>query len=393
MPLLISTESHWNLKKKDRSEMMKVHTSDKNKSQSVANEISRNKSSNQSAAPFLDNRSEAVAQRKLRRILSNRPHARQMRAFQEMANHGLKTEQSVESDRNISVIQAKKTGPIDLPRKLAARFDINYSQYKDLDDDAYKAFMYANIQATYNESLAKGTRYWNRFQDALAQYNGEGREELVSGLAEKRKEYKVRFKSNYVNKTKKIGTSKNQDVATSGLGFDGDKVDPTKDIPYSNSADFRDNSITALHNYAERDMAREADVALGGAEDYERRGLPNSEILWQQYKLAAKKQFKYNKGSRAKKLMKGLSVVKRRQVQPVETIKTIMFAMPDNKIGLEVKHTWTAGTEEFLAMLGTPNCSGVVHMLADHIDELEGKSITEIELLGDKDVNLDIRLG
>jgi len=44
-------------------------------------------------------------------------------------------------------------------------------------------------------------------------------------------------------------------------------------------------------------------------------------------------------------------------------------------------------------MLGTPNCSGVAFLLTDHVDELDGKSITEIEFSGGPDVNLDVKIG
>lgn len=290
-------------------------------------------------------------------------------------------------------VQAKKTGPFNLSKKYAARFGFIYSEYKGLDDPSYQIYVYDKVRAIYNEMVAKGSGYWDMLQDANNKYQGKGKEELVKKLAAKRKTYDARFAKNYVTKTREIGDYKNQALYSSGLAFEGGTVDPEKDIPYDNSADFNDNSITALHNYAERDMAREADKKLGGSKDYETRGLPNSEILWQQYKAAAENQFWFYKQSRAQELVKALSIIKRRQVQPISTLATVMFALPDNKLNFDLAHSWLAGTEEFKALLGTPNCSGAAFLLADHIDELDNKSITEIELLGGEDVNLDIKLG
>lgn len=292
-----------------------------------------------------------------------------------------------------SIIQAKKSGPFDVPKRIPAKIDIKYSEYKDLDDQEYQDFMFEKLEAEYNNCLAKGTRYWNKLQAATQKFQGEESGELLNSLAEKRASYDERFKNNYETTSEHNDSRKFKEVKTHGLGYDGDQVDPKADIPYLNRADFRDNSIHGIHNYAERDNAREADVMMGGAEDYETRGLPNSEIIWQQYKTAAKTQFWFKKDEKAAALMRGLNAVRRRQVQPRQTLMTILFAMPDNKIDIDAVHTWYAGSEEFLALCGTPNVSGILFMLADHIDQLDKITISEIRLLGGKDVNLDIILG
>lgn len=58
-----------------------------NKSQSVANAVSQKKSEAESTFQFVDNRPEAVVQRKLQEMASNSPQVKQLRAFQEMANN------------------------------------------------------------------------------------------------------------------------------------------------------------------------------------------------------------------------------------------------------------------------------------------------------------------
>jgi hypothetical protein len=57
-----------------------------NKSQSVANGKSQMQSSGESTFQFVDNRPEAIAQRKLQEIANNSPQVAQLKAFQEMAN-------------------------------------------------------------------------------------------------------------------------------------------------------------------------------------------------------------------------------------------------------------------------------------------------------------------
>lgn len=282
---------------------------------------------------------------------------------------------------DITIIQAKKAGPFDVPRRIPAKIDIKYSEYKDLDDQEYQSFMFNKLEAAYNESLAKGTRYWNKLQTATQKFQGEESGEFLDSLSKKRESYSERLKNNYETTSEHNESSKFKEIKTHGLGHEGDKVDPKADIPYLNRVDFRDNSIHGIHNYAERDNAREADVFMGGADDYETRGLPNSEILWQQYKTAAKTQFWFKKDEKAAALMRGLNSVKRRQVQPRQTLMTILFAMPDNKDDINDVHTWHAGSEEFLALCGTPKVSGILFMLADHIDQLDKITISGIRLL------------
>lgn len=72
-----------------------MHTSsDKSQqpqSQAIANELSEKKSSSGTASQFLDNRSEAVAQRKLQEMANNSEQVRQLKGYQEMADNALIT--------------------------------------------------------------------------------------------------------------------------------------------------------------------------------------------------------------------------------------------------------------------------------------------------------------
>lgn len=70
---------------------MNTHTdkTQENKSQSVANETSQMRRSGKSSLQFVDNRPEAVAQRKLQEMANNSPQVSQLREFQETADEHL----------------------------------------------------------------------------------------------------------------------------------------------------------------------------------------------------------------------------------------------------------------------------------------------------------------
>ena len=64
-----------------------------NKSQSVSNVESQMQSGGESTFKFVDNRPEAIAQRKLQEMANNSQQVSQLRAFQDMANNSQKTKQ------------------------------------------------------------------------------------------------------------------------------------------------------------------------------------------------------------------------------------------------------------------------------------------------------------
>ena len=67
-----------------------------NKSQSLANAVSQKQSGAESTFQFVDNRPEAVAQRKLQEMADNSQQVSQLRAFQDMANNSPQTEQAAQ---------------------------------------------------------------------------------------------------------------------------------------------------------------------------------------------------------------------------------------------------------------------------------------------------------
>jgi len=58
-----------------------------NKTQAVANSLPKQQSSGESTFKFVDNRPEAIAQRKLQEAINNSPRVQQLKAYQEMANN------------------------------------------------------------------------------------------------------------------------------------------------------------------------------------------------------------------------------------------------------------------------------------------------------------------
>jgi len=68
---------------------MNTHADKKqeNKNQSVANETSQKQRGSESTLQFVDNRPEAIAQRKLHELANNSPQVSQLKAFQDMADN------------------------------------------------------------------------------------------------------------------------------------------------------------------------------------------------------------------------------------------------------------------------------------------------------------------
>jgi hypothetical protein len=103
---------------------MNIHAdkTQEDKSQSIANGESRMQSSGESTFKFVDNRPEAIAQRKLKEIANNSPRAMQLKAFQDMATQPIITIQRAEGDLELgskpNVVQIAKDGVNNKPPQL-----------------------------------------------------------------------------------------------------------------------------------------------------------------------------------------------------------------------------------------------------------------------------------
>ena len=130
--------------------------SQENKSQSVANAVSQKSSSGESTFQFLDNRPEAVAQRKLQEMANNSIQAMQLKAFQEMVNNSSRAVQfhgnestrlnlhpkTIETSSEVSQLfginglendappEAKSMTPEELEAALVKRFEAKVEKIK-----------------------------------------------------------------------------------------------------------------------------------------------------------------------------------------------------------------------------------------------------------------------
>jgi hypothetical protein len=82
------------------------------KSQSVSNGESQMQSGGESTFQFVDNRPEAVAQRKLQEMVNNSPQVKQLRAFQEMANNSPQAKQAAQLQVMANNYSAQHQQPI-----------------------------------------------------------------------------------------------------------------------------------------------------------------------------------------------------------------------------------------------------------------------------------------
>jgi hypothetical protein len=120
-----------------------------NKSQSVANEISKKQSGGESTFRFVDNRPEAVAQRKLQEMANNSPRVTQLKAFQDMANIGSGVMQLKKTETD-----SKKPQAFFLAQphggELAAfcgYYALSNYRGEELDLDAFRQNVYAQYTA------------------------------------------------------------------------------------------------------------------------------------------------------------------------------------------------------------------------------------------------------
>ena len=83
-----------------------------NKSQAVSTSISQMQNSRESTFQFVDNRPEAVAQRKLQEMANNNPQVSQLMAFQDMANNSPQAKQSAQLQAMADNYSARQQHPV-----------------------------------------------------------------------------------------------------------------------------------------------------------------------------------------------------------------------------------------------------------------------------------------
>ncbi len=244
--------------------------------------------------------------------------------------------------------------------------------------------IWKHLNEMYTTNLQKGTGYWQDLQVAINNYrNWETRPQATNSNTVKRTGYDQLFNANYSNT---LENKTNDKYHVSSEGYDSANaqkpVVPTGQNKgnYSNLFDLGKGTIHAKWNFGaelDRDTGQVLyykDDALGA-----KKGVNNSEILWQQYKLAAKQ--KYQTDNEVKQAMKSITRIKRETVINDETKETVYMAYPDGEDWDTTKKEWQPGQEEFFAILGTPNAKSSVFFLKDHMDEIE-KTIRQIKTSG-----------
>jgi len=109
-----------------------------NKSRSVTNEFPQKQSGGDSTFQFVDNRPEAIAQRKVQELANNSPRVKQSMAFQEMAKNSHQAKQAAQfqvmannsTAQHLESIQ-KKQNRMGLPDDLKSNgIQLRHFKYK-----------------------------------------------------------------------------------------------------------------------------------------------------------------------------------------------------------------------------------------------------------------------
>lgn len=144
---------------------------------------------------------------------------------------------------------------------------------------------------------------------------------------------------------------------------------------YTNSIDINNYEIKAMHNF------RDQDVKYGG------NALPNSEILHNQWLLLAREQ-------QIDPPRFPLQRVIREAVTNQETKDTSRLFAPQfsDHSQEESTHRFEKGSDEYYAMLGTPNVYGIFYLLKQHQDTFGKREITSIEVDYNKSINITLHI-
>ncbi|MGH2415404.1 MAG: DUF4157 domain-containing protein, partial [Microcystaceae cyanobacterium] len=169
-------------------------------------------------------------------------------------------------------------------------------------DDA----IWQHLNATYDESLRNGTKYWNELQVTITNFKNS-RQTIIDANRRKRADYKSKFNANYANTVEP--TASNYRVNTEGYDPDQNSQ-PTvpqgqQEGDYSNRFDITSGKIEADWIFGDWDEARKAG-----------KGLNSSEIFYRQFKLAARDYYSGNPDikNQVKTALKNISTINQNSV-------------------------------------------------------------------------------
>jgi|GEM_PF-4870441 len=258
-----------------------------------------------------------------------------------------------------------------LPKK--SKIDSSLSQ------EEKTAIMLADLGKTYDDHLEKGKKYLAGLEDAKIEHSRD-KKAYTDKKQPQRSAYDANFADNYVTaiKNDNDGTTAR---SVSSSGFVGERPDRPRANVYENTIDPWGGTIRARDNYAEKDEARRHDTKNEKTANYKKKGLPNSEVLWQQGMASAKSQlwFSWYKGAqRSRTAMAGIKSMERENIQNPLTRAVVFMAYPNGTSYWSENMTWGKGSEEFQAIMGTPNCAPAIHMMVDHLDEMSHNDIADV---------------
>lgn len=296
-----------------------------------------------------------------------------------------------------SIVQHKKTTkPAD--KELLDKFTVGHKlpsavlSGKVSDPDKGDA-IWAHLTTTYNTNKDNGQRYWAELTKAITDYKDvDKKATVVSGNTAKRSGYDSRFGANYSNTVEGLGGTT---YRVNTEGYDPPSVKPA--VPtgkykgnYSNEFDVAGGNIKAAWNFG---ASKDRDTGVVSYDDKALeagKGLNNSEILWQQYQLAASQHFSGDpdQAGKVQQALKNITTIQRDTVINDETQETVYMAYPDGKQWGDEDKVWRPAQEEFMAVLGTPNARSSPHFLKDHLDQLE-KTIDKITTTAAEGIDID----
>jgi hypothetical protein len=252
---------------------------------------------------------------------------------------------------------ASPAGRVGAPQSFALAPRVTYSA---LPIQRRKTVLTVDEERVYDACKERGKRIMAAIaakKVAIAQGAGAGSAAVLA-----------RFQAEYVTEV----TDKTKGVyqVTSKARASAEGVE----FHYKNGFDMKTKKVTAKQNHK-----FDVDVAPPRLLDLTPNCLNNSEIIWCQY-IRASEAYRTARGAalapgsaEALKMLKVKELV-RHNVTNKETKDVVEMAFPNNKSWTTHKQTWKPPSDEFHAVLGTPNAQAAGYMLAGHMDEMEGRA-------------------
>ena len=347
-------------------------------------------------SPIQDSRPEAVVQNKLKALAADSTISHKMLQFRALANKNY-TNPHQDGPHVTQLVKTK------IPTDMMARHAFKSTLWDNVKQDLTSTLKYESpetinklwdeAKTVYQNSVVQGKTLWAQLGTAIANYKNDSiptapessdsatnaplkspKQKLIDENVAKRAEYDRRFAANYHSKAEKMNDPEGKYNTSTSSEKDVDEGNRTYE--YKNTINFNTNTIEANSNFAyhisDRDWkSTKQDKALINDE-----GLPGSEILWQQAKLAAQQHLPASNAMEIENQLKQISTISQRSVVNHESMVILTMAYPDGKAWSEPLE-FLPGTDEFFAVLGTPNARSSARFLIDHMDQL-GKTIEKI---------------